>query len=152
MVEFLDGLLVTATREIAPVDEEKTKSEEKRKGPTPTPEAGGFVNLLHYGAHPTEHGMPADIRHNPDNIYAKVHVTDVDTRSLRFYNLPYTKAQESPNHYTIWKSMEPWECEESFQHTKSYASMNDTPLLRPKPWSKLCCGNGWLLSERWGRK
>jgi hypothetical protein len=139
ITKFLDELLVTVS---GPVD--AANEEAKDEGDKDQPESKSLeipreeqelVKLEHFGAHPKEDGMPEHIHHNPDNVYAKVHVKDVDTRSLIYYNLPYSKAKENPNYYIIWKPMEPWECENVFQHTKKlrineqHASISATAVV-----------------------
>lgn len=76
-------------------------------------------------------GMPRHIRHRPDSVYAKVHIKDVDERSLNFYRLPWSKLKDDPNFYIIWKSMEVWECDDLFVHTKKLRINEEQALIKP---------------------
>ena len=139
IIDFLDLFLITVNP-AAKADEAPTSSEEKQDGENQdhekpsdvSAEEQDLVKLEHYGAHPTEDGMPEYVRHRPDAVYAKVHVNDVDLRSLTYYNLPYSKAKENPNYYIIWKSMEPWECDNLFQHTKKLRINEQHAAIDPK--------------------
>jgi hypothetical protein len=76
--------------------------------------------------------MPSHIRHRPDRVYAKIHTKDVDERSLSFYGLPWSKLKDDPNYYVIWKSMEVWECDNLFVHTKKLRINEEQALIKPK--------------------
>lgn len=75
--------------------------------------------------------MPAHIRHRPDRVYSKIHKKDIDERSLSFYGLPWSKLKDDPNYYIIWKSMEVWECENLFVHTKKLRINEEQALIKP---------------------
>jgi hypothetical protein len=84
------------------------------------------------GADPSLDGMPTHIRHRPDRVYAKIHKNDIDEQSLSFYGLPWSKLKDDPNYYIIWKSMEVWECDNLFIHTKKRRINEEQALIKPK--------------------
>lgn len=75
--------------------------------------------------------MPAHIRHSPDRVYAKIATKDVDERSLTFYGLPWSKLKDDPKYYIIWKSMEVWECDNLFSHTKKLRINEEQAVIKP---------------------
>jgi hypothetical protein len=113
ITEFLDAILLVVesketktddTNLVVEVDVESKVVEKKEdKSLDVAPEECDLVKLEHLNADPKEDGMPDYLHHNPDNVYAKVHVKDVDTRSLDFYGLPFSKAKENPSYFIIWK-------------------------------------------------
>jgi hypothetical protein len=145
ITEFLDALLVVDVAVAADTpsgadetenndDEAKEEVKEKsmQKRPEKSAEQRDPVHVTHYNADPLEDGMPEYLHHNPDNVYAKVHVNDVDTRSMLFYDLPFSKAKGDSNYYIIWKPMEMWECENLFQHTKKLRINEQHAAIQPK--------------------
>ncbi|KIW09036.1 uncharacterized protein PV09_00929 [Verruconis gallopava] len=131
ITEFLNAILT-----MADLPEQKATDGAKEQDGEDNKASGleeqNLLKLGHFGSDPKEDGMPEYIQHHPDNVYAKVHVDDVDTRSMNFYNLPFSKAKENPNYYIIWKPMEAWECENLFQHTKKLRINEEHANIQPR--------------------
>ncbi|KAF2435936.1 hypothetical protein EJ08DRAFT_295596 [Tothia fuscella] len=146
ITEFLNQMLHEIVEETFPKagteadSDTKTKEIEKSSDKGETEESKkvniNTVNFEHFGRDPIADGMPAHVRHNPDQVYAKIHKKDLDERTLDFYGLPWSMVKDDPNYFIIWKPMEIWECDNLFDHTKKLrineeqASINVKAVVR----------------------
>jgi hypothetical protein len=98
ITEFLDHMLRDIPEEASPHPQDaKTDGQPKAEVIPKTDkeaieelERVNIVKFDHFGCDPAADGMPAHVRHNPDQVYAKIHKKDVDQRSLDFYGLPWS--------------------------------------------------------------
>ncbi|KAE9984590.1 hypothetical protein BLS_001965 [Venturia inaequalis] len=134
ITEWISSMLVPYTEDLVqePVEQEAAeKVEDADKKSIKEAEKVDSVRFDHFGADPTLDGMPTHIRHSPDRVYAKIATNDVDERSLTFYGLPWSKLKDDPKYYIIWKSMEVWECDNLFLHTKKLRINEEQALIKP---------------------
>ncbi|TID26481.1 hypothetical protein E6O75_ATG00974 [Venturia nashicola] len=134
ITEWISSMLLPYTEDLVqePVEQEVAeKVEDPDKKSIKEVEKVDSVRFDHFGADPTLDGMPTHIRHSPDCVYARIATKDVDERSLTFYSLPWSKLKDDPNYYIIWKSMEVWECDNLFVHTKKLRINEEQALIKP---------------------
>jgi hypothetical protein len=124
VTNYLDHMLRDIPDEVLPKEttsDGQAKADDSTKSDKEPIDEWDRVNSIKFddvNGNPLPEGMPAHLRHNPDQVYAKLSKKDVDQKSLEFYGLPWSVLKDDANYFIVWKQMELWECNNLYNHTR----------------------------------